>query len=328
MNTQSNFLDINGILTIIAEQPAWPNPANIYVVPDDKGFSLIDVGCGSASSTEHLQRGLDHWGLTFDQLHTVVLSHAHPDHMGAMWWILEQSHPKILIHHIDAGPALDPMKLEHTFDIPFAKKCWTASQDNNTYQNFNLLKFFKDSGCPMSAASDVVQIHEGDVLHLGDFQLEVVHTPGHSPGHISLYAKDKRFMLPGDLVGKAPAWYVPSSGGVIGYLESLDKLEALDADFLLPAHGPIIHEVKPAIRRIRKKLLAREAILIKALSNGLKDHLELNKALLGDSHINFFPGCGIIESHLIKFELEGVIKRKGQQIIYRQPEYADEPYHI
>jgi hypothetical protein len=42
--------------------------------------------------------------------------------------------------------------------------------------------------------------------------------------------------------------------------------------------------------------------------------MELNKALLGDSPLNFFPGCGIIESHLIKMEREGVIIRKGQDI--------------
>jgi glyoxylase-like metal-dependent hydrolase (beta-lactamase superfamily II) len=170
----------------------------------------------------------------------------------------------------------------------------------------------------MSAAADVTEIHGGDILNLGEFEFEVVHTPGHSPGHISLYARDQRLMLPGDMVGKSPAWYVPSSGGVIGYLESLNKLQVLEADILLPAHGPVIYTAEQAIRRIREKLLSRDAVLKEALRAGDKSHLELNKALLGDSHINFFPGCGIIESHLIKFEKEGVVRRKGQLISYVQ----------
>ena len=107
----SQFQNIQGILTILAEEPNWPNPANIYAIPDEKGFSLIDFGCGSASSIKHLQMGLHHWKLKIEQLHTIVLSHAHPDHMGAIWWILEEASPKIIIHHLDAAAALDPIKL-------------------------------------------------------------------------------------------------------------------------------------------------------------------------------------------------------------------------
>jgi glyoxylase-like metal-dependent hydrolase (beta-lactamase superfamily II) len=153
-----------------------------------------------------------------------------------------------------------------------------------------------------------------DVLYLSDFEFHVMHTPGHSPGHISLFDKNKGILLAGDLVGKSPAWYVPAAGGVIGYLESLEKLEALDAAVLLPAHGPIIEEAKQAIQTIQNKLLHRESILKEALQDGAKNFMELNKALLGDSHLNFFPGCGIIESHLIKLEREGAIEREGQKI--------------
>jgi len=85
--------------------PNWPNPANIYVIPDENGFSLIDVGCGGITGIEHLKEGLRHWKLKIEQLHTVVLSHAHPDHMGAIGWILEEANPTVYIHHLDIGPA-------------------------------------------------------------------------------------------------------------------------------------------------------------------------------------------------------------------------------
>jgi hypothetical protein len=42
--------------------------------------------------------------------------------MGAMWWILEEANPSVVIHHLDVGPALDPLELEETFDIPLAKQ--------------------------------------------------------------------------------------------------------------------------------------------------------------------------------------------------------------
>jgi glyoxylase-like metal-dependent hydrolase (beta-lactamase superfamily II) len=167
----------------------------------------------------------------------------------------------------------------------------------------------------MSSAAQVEPLPTDRNLTLGGCEFQVIHTPGHSPGHVSLFEKNTRTLLAGDLVGRVPAWYVPAAGGVVGYLESLAKLEALDAAILLPAHGPIIEEATQAVQKIKKKLLQRETILKQALQNGSKSFMELNKALLGDSPINFFPGCGIIESHLIKMEGEGVVIRKGQNII-------------
>jgi glyoxylase-like metal-dependent hydrolase (beta-lactamase superfamily II) len=311
---QSKLHNIEGILTIMADAPDWPNSANIYVVPDHNGFSLIDVGCGGRHAIEALKAGLHQWGLKIEELHTVVLSHAHPDHMGAMGWILKGANPRVYVHHLDIGPALDPGQLDVTFDIPLAKNRWQAANPGDTLKDFSILDYLDSSGCLMSAAAGVEPLPDDDRLPLGEFEFQVIHTPGHSPGHVSLFEKNSHMLLAGDLVGKAPAWYVPAAGGVVGYLESLAKLEALDADVLLPAHGFIIEAVSPAIQKIRTKLLQREAILEEALQRGSKSFMELNKAILGDSHLNFFPGCGITESHLIKLEIEGVISRQGQNI--------------
>ncbi len=124
-------------------------------------------------------------------------------------------------------------------------------------------------------------------------------------------------MLAGDLVGPSPAWYTPTSGGVIGYLESLAKLERLEAEIILPAHGPIIEDAAGAIKKNQDKLLKREALLKEALHDGSKSFMDLNKTLIHNPMLHFFPGCGITESHLIKLEMEGVIRREGRSILYQ-----------
>ena len=301
----------------MADKPDWPNSANIYVVPDESGFSLIDVGCGGINGVEILKEGLCHWGLKIEQLHTVVLSHAHPDHMGAMDWILEDANPKVYVHHLDLRPALDSRQLDFTFDIPLAKNRWADAHPAKALSDFSILDYLNSSGCLMSAAKQVETLPADNCLTLGSFEFQIIHTPGHSPGHVSLFEINTRILLAGDLVGRAPAWYVPAAGGLVGYLESLAKLEALDTAILLPAHGSIIEEATQAIQKIKMKLLQRETILKEALQNGSKSFMELNKTLLGDSPINFFPGCGIIESHLLKLENEGAIERDGQQIHLR-----------
>jgi hypothetical protein len=107
---------------------------------------------------------------------------------------------------------------------------------------------------------------------------------------------------------------VPAAGGVIAYLNSLAKLEDLNAVTLLPAHGAVMNNARQAIAGIREKLLQRESILIETLQEGPKPLMALNRTLIENTLLHFFPGCGIIESHLIKLEREGAIKREGQQI--------------
>lgn len=315
---EQRFEEIQGILTIFAGNPMWPSPANLFVIPDDQGFSLIDVGCGGLSGPEHLLGGLAHWGLNLKDLHTVVLTHAHPDHMGAMDWVCEEARPRVLLHHLEVGSALEPEKLVETFDVPLANECWASSEYSRSYEGFDLLGYFDQLGCPMTAAEEVEGVLEGDILHLGDFAFEVVHTPGHSPGHMSLFETNTGVLLPGDIVGPSPTWYTPTSGGVIGYLNGLAKLEGLDARILLPSHGAIIVEPVQAIRMIRDKLMERDALLRDALSDGPKRFLELNEALFPGPFARFFPGCAIIESHLIKLETDGAIEREEQRIILIQ----------
>ena len=116
-------------------------------------------------------------------------------------------------------------------------------------------------------------------------------------------------------MGPSPAWYTPTSGGVIGYLESLAKLERLEAEIILPAHGPIIEDAAGTIKKIRDRLLKREALLKEALHEGSRSFMDLNQALIQNQLLRFFPGCGITESHLIKLDMEGIIRRDGRSII-------------
>ena len=308
------YEEIRGIKAIFANDPNWPNPANIYIIPDDEGFSVIDVGCGGVFGLQYLLEGLENWKFSLNRLHTIVLSHSHPDHMGSLGSILAETKPKIFIHSLDVETALNPGKLENTFDIPFALNCWSKYRQDDSFKAFDLLKFFEEFTCPMSTASELSAFEDGELLQLGKFVFEIIHTPGHSPGHIALYDKDRKIILPGDLLGKAPAWYTPSSGGVIGYLESLKKLESANAEIALPSHGPFLENVGDSIDLIRAKLMVREMILLEALANGPKTLMDLNEILFQNSSLHFFPGCAVTESHLIKLEQEGEIEREGRWI--------------
>ena len=91
-------------------------------------------------------------------------------------------------------------------------------------------------------------LKEGD-LKVGSKTLQVLHTPGHSPGSISLYWPEKKALFTGDVVFAMGVGRTDFAGGDGGLLrDSIERLAALDAEWLLSGHGEVIRG-KTNIRR-------------------------------------------------------------------------------
>ncbi len=120
----------------------WPATAAVYVVTDTNGFSMIDVGCGGPGALDRLKAGLSQLGLDLSSLGTLVLSHAHPDHMGASRALLSEYRPTVLIHADDVDHARNPRSLTDTFDIELAKRLYGKTEGPVG----DLFSFFEGSG--------------------------------------------------------------------------------------------------------------------------------------------------------------------------------------
>ena len=312
--TGVRYFEFSDLAVIAPDNPMWPSPANVFIVRDGTGFSMIDAGCAGPAGADYLKTGLDHFKLSLESLHTVVLSHAHPDHMGGLSYIHEWASPRVLLHEKDIYLARNPEELANTFDIPLAKERIVETPDGARYADFSLLGFFRDFGCAMSDGMETSPMAEGDCVDLGRFSFKVLHTPGHAPGHVALFDEKTGILMAGDLVGKFPAWYTPTSGGVTGYLDSLDTLGTLDAEVIFPSHGPVIDDPKFGIGKIRQKLLDRERTVLECLDHEPRTFMEILAALFREPALHFFPGCPVLESHLIKLEADGAIRREGNRI--------------
>ena len=166
----------------------------------------------------------------------------------------------------------------------------------------------------MSRADPGGSVAEGDVVTLGRYRFEVIHTPGHSPGHISLFDRKTGILFGGDLVGDIVAWYTPASGGVTGYLESLDKIQACNSRLILPSHGEVINDPVKKIEYVRERLMARERKMIDVLTEGRIPFVDLIGRMFSNEMVRFFPGAGITESHVQKLERERRVRRIGAEI--------------
>ena len=182
------------------------NNCNSFVLNGDPPL-MVDPG--HAQLYGHVEVGLTSDGIT-QAPGLVVLTHCHPDHMEAALTLQRQG-CRLAMHHQE-------------------------------------VEYMEGEGRELAAALGMqfpevvmdVLLDEGELI-VGSHSLEVIHTPGHSPGHICLYHPALKTLFAGDLVFAQGVGRVDFPGGSGEQLkESIERVAALDIEIVLTGHGPII----------------------------------------------------------------------------------------
>jgi glyoxylase-like metal-dependent hydrolase (beta-lactamase superfamily II) len=288
----------------------WPASANVLLIKDDDGAFLVDVGCGLEDTYIRLKEFIVGQGLSITDIHTVVLTHAHPDHMGAMRYLLEEIKPRIFLHPVEIPLAAEPSRLNETFDINLPLR-YGINPFN--LERPDVHEYLFNNACPMARADATHSIDPGGELELGRFTFQVIVTPGHANGLVNLFEPQSGMLFSADAVGDVVAWYSPSSGGLTGFLEGLDRIAGLPASFIVPSHGVISGVPVEEINKTRARLLRREERILKELSAAPVSFPELLTRVFKNPWITFFPGSQILQCHLDKLEAEGRVKCRGEE---------------
>ncbi|MEA1958613.1 MAG: MBL fold metallo-hydrolase, partial [Chloroflexota bacterium] len=158
-------------------------------------------------------------------------------------------------------------------------------------------------------------VNDGDIISLGGIDLEVVHTPGHNPGHMCLYIRKDRIMFSGDCVlAKTTTALQPPWGDMAQYIESLKKLLKYDVDLMLPAHGPPIREPRQRIEELIRHRLEREEQVLELLRKGKSTVKEIAADIYPDlTGFLYAVSQGQVYSHLLKLEREGKATSEGDR---------------
>lgn len=117
---------------------------------------------------------------------------------------------------------------------------------------------------------DWTPIADLQIVEAGDTSLVAVHTPGHAPDHLCFWHEDTRTVFCGDLAIKGTTVWIPSNlqGDLAAYMASLERIVALEPARMLPAHGSVIDDPVPLLRRYLKHRREREQQVIDALRQG------------------------------------------------------------
>jgi glyoxylase-like metal-dependent hydrolase (beta-lactamase superfamily II) len=168
---------------------------------------LIDSGAGT--SLDKIIHNIEELGLNPEKIAAVILTHCHIDHIGGAPRLREQFGAKIIMHHLDAA-------ILERGDEKMTAASW-----------YNL--HFP----PMPVDTKLTKREER--LRFGDQEVVCLHTPGHTPGSLSVYLDrgKKRILFGQDIHGP---FYEEFGSDLAAWRRSMEKLLALEADILCEGH--------------------------------------------------------------------------------------------
>ena len=240
--------------------------AYAYLVQVDDWFVLIDTGSGSEISNAGIEKGLAEANMDASDLTHILLTHGHIDHYGGLGYLRERTEAQIGVHELDLGTitnhearlAILSCKLESFLTkagIPVERRA----------ELLNMYRFTKK----FHHSVPVNITYEAQSMRVGPF--EIIHVPGHCPGHVALKLDDVVFC--GDLIlekvtpHQSPEDLLPFMG-VHHYLESLSVFEhwADGTSLILNGHDDPIEDLSARIATVRKNLSRRIEQALAALS--------------------------------------------------------------
>jgi glyoxylase-like metal-dependent hydrolase (beta-lactamase superfamily II) len=249
---------------------------NGYLIAEDDGATLVDCGWRADDVLDALHAGLAHCGLRLADVARVVITHAHFDHYGLAGTLRRNGLRELLMH-----PAEWEFAKQHFTDI--------AEFDRIADEWIERNGFAADYGevaeedidhhrVELTAPTSLVE----DGARIG--RLRAIWTPGHTTGHLCFIDEQTGRMLTGDHVldpvtPHVGSWSPNGTDRIGNYIASLEKVNAIGATGVLPAHGEPWTDLAPRVDALIAHEYEREARIISLLERGPASAGDIARAL-------------------------------------------------
>ncbi len=259
---------------------------NTYLFEDKRGAAVIDPGMPGPGNRKALRTRLHDAGFRVRDVHTVIVTHSHPDHYGAAGRLAKAAGAELVTHetfqlwHADDDSCIDGDHAHeegHTRDeisdiderrrasqagshmgppwsqpMPWSsQKGWGAVVRTTAVQAFRPL--MRRFGPPVPTRT----LAAGEVIMLANREWVAHHTPGHTPDHLCLHDPAENVLISGDHVLPTITPHIGGVGGgpapMAAFLRSLDEIaELTTVKTVLPAHGHPFDNLVERVAAIRR----------------------------------------------------------------------------
>ncbi len=242
---------------------------NTYALIDKQGAALVDPGMPGPANWKALCRQLQQCELGVKDVHTVIITHSHPDHFGGASQLAKESGAQVVTHesfktlwaddnhdHSDTSDA-DAGNEEVDFEAlnargasgsapqrkPWDSSAWGGAEYRPPGMKGLMFRFARPLlKRRMQAPEANRKLRNGDVIKLAGREWIAVHTPGHTLDHLCLWDPTEGVFLSGDHVLPTITPHIAGIGEgadtLALFVSSLDRVTEIEGiKYVLPAHG-------------------------------------------------------------------------------------------
>ena len=229
---------------------------NCYILEDERGFAIVDPGLPSEEAFAELRATFEAASVDLKRVHTVVITHSHPDHFGGAARVQQISGADIVTHRAfklvfdaDDGDA-DPNTVAEALPsgdapvirTPFGVAVPWGGEPYQPMSGADRERVIENMRNPLSRPKPTVRLDEASAIELGRRRWVALHTPGHTNDHLCLYDAESGTLLSGDHVLPTITPHISGLHQGVDALDlffnSLNHVRKLpDVRTVLPAHG-------------------------------------------------------------------------------------------
>ena len=263
---------------------------NMYALVDERGIAIVDPGMPGPMTWKAIVDRLRSASLAVGDVHSIIITHSHPDHFGSVSRLVEEAGgAEVITHsafrawwtphsHDDAGDDVEIHDV-HPDDLPAPRDGgsspwgggptpWGTRSDfrppvRRRFQ-YRLMRsrMARRGMARFGPPTPTTRLKNGDVIKLAGREMFAVHTPGHTLDHLCIHDPEGGVLLSGDHVLPTITPHISgmnSGRDPLGlFFESLDRAANLEGvEKVLPAHGLPFSDIRARVESIKSHHLDR-----------------------------------------------------------------------
>lgn len=262
-----------GIYKVRLPLPFRLNHVNCHAIQGTEGWWLVDAGLKREDTIEGWLKFFEEHAVKPTDIKGIYVTHLHPDHYGCSGWLQHYSGAPVYIGEIDAVGV---------------DKYWKSPD----FITAAMRSLFMENGMPEELTNETIEtmirlisytfphpelitLQAGQTVRLGDYEYQVLLTPGHSDGHICFFNAEHNVLLSGDhllpeISSNISLW--PQScaapNPLENFLRSLQSLQGLNCQLALPAHGKPFTNIEERICQLLAHHQERLSLIKNCTGNG------------------------------------------------------------
>lgn len=256
---------------------------NCYILDDERGAALVDPGLPGPGSWKMLMRGLKQAELPPERIHSVIVTHSHPDHFGAsgrfsrdfgtelithrnfrLWWDIdeEDENPLEPVRAPGDNSAVrneDPPQKASNTRGQFGPTPWGGKGYKIPWHRRLAFEAMRKGwgGRWFRTPKPTSHLDDADHIKLARREFVAVHTPGHTIDHLCLLDPEGGVMICGDHVLPTITPHISgistAADPLNDFFNSLDRVAAFEGvELALPAHGQPFKDLSGRVDDIKR----------------------------------------------------------------------------